>query len=140
MLAIVFFQESRPILVELEAVENPSAVERISAVLQASGYEETPASFVLLAAGQDVVVCEVETAALADLAATKDEGDPPSADWRRALEADYARDRHGVRSEAGPREVFAEELDAVGVWAPVVPSPLADLIEAAEAAAFPEDA
>jgi hypothetical protein len=118
MLAIVFFQESRPILVELEAVENPPAHERIVTVLQASGYEETPSSFVLLAAGQDVVIGEVETASLADLGAAKD--------------GDAVSPEHSC-------EAWAEELDVVGVWAPVVPSPLADLIEAAEAAAFPEE-
>jgi hypothetical protein len=124
MLAIVFFQDSRPILVELEAVENPPAHERITAVLKLSGYEETPASFVLLAAGQDVMIAEIETAALADLAAAAD-----------GVPDDAPEDRR-----KGLREVFAEELDAVGTWAPVVPSPLADLIEAAEAAAFPQDA
>jgi hypothetical protein len=122
MLAIVFFQESRSVLVELDAVENPPAVDRITAALAASGYEETPSSFVLLAAGQDVVIGEVETVSLGDLLDV----------WgsNRALaEQDLVSD-------------FLKSADSAdgAVWAPALPSPLADLIEAAETAAFPEDA
>jgi hypothetical protein len=123
MLAIVFFQESRSVLVELDAVENPPAVDRITAALAASGYEETPSSFVLLASGQDVVIGEVETLPLADLAET----------W---VEAEINK---GNTMDDGGLPKFIEETDLDGgVWAPSVPAPLADLIEAAEAAAFPE--
>lgn len=117
MLAIVFFQESRPILVSIDS--NPEAAsihEAILGALKQSGYEETPASFVALAVGQDVVIGEVETVSLADLGSVR---------FKDNFETDFT--------------FFADELDATGVWSPVMPSPLAELIEAAEDAAFPDE-
>jgi hypothetical protein len=121
MLVITLFQDTPSILVALSDVSTdpPREVhERVLSALQAAGYEDVPSSFAVVAAGpMDLVICEIVTTSLADLALEKG----------------------GNESKA--IEEFAVDLDAVGVWAPVIAEPLATLVESLEEAAVgaPED-
>ncbi len=125
MLVIAFFKDTRSILVDVADVlpeGSPllalEAHQRLHNALRAAGYEETPVSFGALGYGIDLVVGEVETASLVDLIAASDE---------------FAGD------EGAPEAMkLAEDLDATGVWAPVICEPLATMIEDLEAETFPE--